>query len=123
MGTSALSGPRSVPLLSVTVGQRRVAGDKTGAERSSGAGLTINIEIPDRALISLAGLRMIPANTQIWLVAGVTDMRRGFSSLSSLCRARSTRARCRDKFLPVEAAEVRVTIDKSSLSFWLITQI
>jgi len=27
---------------------------------------------------------MIPANTQIWLVAGVTDMRRGFSSLSAL---------------------------------------
>jgi transposase len=27
---------------------------------------------------------MIPANTQIWLVAGITDMRRGFASLSSL---------------------------------------
>jgi conjugative relaxase-like TrwC/TraI family protein len=30
---------------------------------------------------------MIPANTQIWLVAGVTDMRRGFSSLSSLVQS------------------------------------
>lgn len=27
---------------------------------------------------------MIPANTQIWLVAGTTDMRRGFASLSGL---------------------------------------
>ena len=27
---------------------------------------------------------MIPANTQIWLVAGVTDMRRGFSSLAGM---------------------------------------
>jgi len=27
---------------------------------------------------------MIPANTRIWLVAGVTDMRRGFMSLSGL---------------------------------------
>ena len=25
---------------------------------------------------------MIPANTQIWLVAGVTDLRRGFTGLS-----------------------------------------
>jgi transposase len=30
---------------------------------------------------------VIPANTQIWLVAGVTDMRRGFSSLSSLVQS------------------------------------
>ena len=27
---------------------------------------------------------MIPANTQIWLVAGITDMRRGYTSLSGL---------------------------------------
>jgi transposase len=27
---------------------------------------------------------MIPANTQIWLVAGVTDLRRGFIGLSAL---------------------------------------
>lgn len=27
---------------------------------------------------------MIPANTRIWIVAGVTDMRRGFMSLSGL---------------------------------------
>jgi transposase len=27
---------------------------------------------------------MIPANTQIWLVAGITDMRRGHASLSGL---------------------------------------
>jgi transposase len=27
---------------------------------------------------------MIPANTQIWLVAGVTDMRRGFASLAGM---------------------------------------
>jgi transposase len=27
---------------------------------------------------------MIPAKTQIWLVAGITDVRRGFTSLSSL---------------------------------------
>jgi transposase len=27
---------------------------------------------------------MIPANTRIWIVAGVTDMRRGFTSLSGL---------------------------------------
>jgi transposase len=26
---------------------------------------------------------MIPANTQIWLVAGVTDLRRGFTGLSA----------------------------------------
>jgi transposase len=30
---------------------------------------------------------MIPANTQIWLVAGVTDMRRGFSSLGGLVQS------------------------------------
>ena len=30
---------------------------------------------------------MIPANTQIWLVAGVTDMRRGFASLSGLVQS------------------------------------
>ena len=30
---------------------------------------------------------MIPTNTQIWLVAGVTDMRRGFTSLSSLVQS------------------------------------
>jgi transposase len=30
---------------------------------------------------------MIPANTQIWLVAGVTDMRRGFTSLSGLVQS------------------------------------
>ena len=27
---------------------------------------------------------MIPANTRIWIVAGATDMRRGFLSLSGL---------------------------------------
>ena len=27
---------------------------------------------------------MIPANTQIWLVAGVTDMRRSFASLAGM---------------------------------------
>lgn len=27
---------------------------------------------------------MIPANTQIWLVAGVTDLRRGFTGLSAV---------------------------------------
>lgn len=27
---------------------------------------------------------MIPSNTQIWIVAGVTDMRRGFTGLSAL---------------------------------------
>lgn len=27
---------------------------------------------------------MIPANTRIWIVAGITDMRRGFLSLSGL---------------------------------------
>jgi transposase len=27
---------------------------------------------------------MIPANTQIWIAAGVTDMRRGFAGLSAL---------------------------------------
>jgi transposase len=27
---------------------------------------------------------MIPANTQIWIVAGVTDMRRGFTGLSAM---------------------------------------
>ena len=27
---------------------------------------------------------MIPANTQIWLAAGVTDMRRGFTGLSAM---------------------------------------
>ena len=26
---------------------------------------------------------MIPANTHIWIVAGVTDMRRGFTGLSA----------------------------------------
>src|SRR6202167_2911817 len=31
--------------------------------------------------------RMIPTNTQIWLVAGVTDMRRGFTSLSGLVQS------------------------------------
>jgi len=30
---------------------------------------------------------MIPANTQIWLVAGVTDMRRGFASLGGLVQS------------------------------------
>ena len=30
---------------------------------------------------------MIPANTQIWLVAGVTDMRRGFDSLCSVVQS------------------------------------
>jgi transposase len=30
---------------------------------------------------------MIPAITQIWLVAGVTDMRRGFTSLSGLVQS------------------------------------
>ena len=30
---------------------------------------------------------MIPANTQIWLVAGTTDMRRGFASLSGLVQS------------------------------------
>src|ERR1035438_2535214 len=30
---------------------------------------------------------MIPANTQIWLVAGTTDMRRGFTSLSGLVQS------------------------------------
>jgi transposase len=38
---------------------------------------------------------MIPANTQIWLVAGVTDMRRGFASLAGM---------------------VQTTLDKSPLS-------
>jgi len=27
---------------------------------------------------------MIPANTQIWIAAGVTDMRRGFTGLSAM---------------------------------------
>jgi hypothetical protein len=27
---------------------------------------------------------MIPANTRIWIVAGMTDMRRGFTNLSGL---------------------------------------
>ena len=27
---------------------------------------------------------MIPANTQIWVAAGVTDMRRGFTGLSAM---------------------------------------
>ena len=27
---------------------------------------------------------MIPPNAQIWLIAGVTDMRRGYASLSGL---------------------------------------
>lgn len=30
---------------------------------------------------------MIPANTQIWLVAGVTDLRRGYTSLSGLVQS------------------------------------
>jgi transposase len=30
---------------------------------------------------------MIPANTQIWLVAGITDMRRGHTSLSGLVQS------------------------------------
>jgi len=30
---------------------------------------------------------MIPANTQIWLVAGVTDMRRGHTSLCGLVQS------------------------------------
>jgi transposase len=30
---------------------------------------------------------MIPANTQIWLVAGMTDMRRGYTSLSGLVQS------------------------------------
>lgn len=30
---------------------------------------------------------MIPTNTQIWLVAGVTDLRRGFGSLSGLVQS------------------------------------
>lgn len=30
---------------------------------------------------------MIPANTQIWLVAGITDMRRGHTSLSALVQS------------------------------------
>ncbi len=30
---------------------------------------------------------MIPSNTQIWLVAGVTDMRRGFASLGGLVQS------------------------------------
>ena len=30
---------------------------------------------------------MIPANTHIWLVAGTTDMRRGFASLSGLVQS------------------------------------
>jgi transposase len=30
---------------------------------------------------------MIPSNTQIWLVAGITDMRRGFVSLSGLVQS------------------------------------
>ncbi|MGA3050112.1 MAG: IS66 family insertion sequence element accessory protein TnpB [Terracidiphilus sp.] len=30
---------------------------------------------------------MIPANTQIWLVAGITDMRRGYTSLSGLVQS------------------------------------
>jgi len=29
-------------------------------------------------------MNMLPAGTQIWLVAGVTDMRRGFDGLSAL---------------------------------------
>ena len=27
---------------------------------------------------------MFPANTQIWIAAGVTDMRRGFTGLSAM---------------------------------------
>ena len=30
---------------------------------------------------------MIPANMQIWLVAGITDMRRGYTSLSGLVQS------------------------------------
>ncbi|HEY2859844.1 MAG TPA: IS66 family insertion sequence element accessory protein TnpB [Terracidiphilus sp.] len=30
---------------------------------------------------------MIPVNTQIWLVAGVTDLRRGYTSLSGLVQS------------------------------------
>jgi transposase len=30
---------------------------------------------------------MIPANSQIWLVAGVTDLRRGYISLGSLVQS------------------------------------
>jgi transposase len=30
---------------------------------------------------------MIPANTQIWIAAGVTDMRRGFVGLSAMVQA------------------------------------
>ena len=36
---------------------------------------------------------MIPANTQIWLVAGVTDMRRGFTSLSGLVQSALEKSR------------------------------
>ena len=64
-------------------------------------GVTINIEFPGRTLVSVEGavdaaivravmqsLRgMIPANTQIWLVAGVTDLRRGYTSLSGLVQS------------------------------------
>lgn len=31
---------------------------------------------------------MIPANTRIWIVAGVTDLRRGFTGLSALAQTK-----------------------------------
>ena len=31
----------------------------------------------------------LPANTRIWIAAGVTDLRRGFTGLSALVRVRS----------------------------------
>jgi hypothetical protein len=47
---------------------------------------------------------MILANTQIWLVAGITDMRWGTSA--ACCRVRSIQVHCQDKSSSFAGGEV-----------------
>ena len=86
-------------LLPVTVVEEAEAEAERGVTAVAASAGMIHIEFPGRALVSVEGcadpaLRVVleylaamialPANTHIWVVAGVTDMRRGFTGLSAL---------------------------------------
>lgn len=46
-----------------------------------------------------------PANTRIWIAAGVTDLRRGFMGLSALVQTKLSRVRCPVTCLSFAAVE------------------
>jgi transposase len=48
----------------------------------------------------------LPSNTQIWIAAGVTDLRRGFMGLSALVQKYSFHVKCQFSVAGITASEI-----------------